>query len=306
MPLLLRGRIVTWCSVLLLCPFAGVATFFFAWNLSRRWPNPDLVSKIFKIAAMILNALFAVKCLFMVHSLRLKSKALSFALFCTLGVAATISNCCWFAFMLSRRGFDSLCENDAKACQRKVLTITFSAFIIIYAILTVIVMLCVFYFDAHWNYGPPNPSPATPPQPYTQVPTTAHSLRKYLPSSSRFTSWSPITFGRGGGSSEKGHHVPLINITHDYGDDDVETTRSAAGRKGENVVLFDSAGPGIDGRGESDAKGARTAQEQNAPVKDDDFAASSSESDESDEEAQLEYERRRRERKGKARAGAEV
>lgn len=171
---------------------------------------------------------------------------------------------------------------------------------------TVIVMLCVFYFDAHWNYGPPNPTPATPPQPYTQVPTTAQSLRKYLPSSSRFASWSPITFGRGGGSSEKGHHVPLINITHDYGDDDVETTRSAAGRKGENVVLFDSAGPGIDGRGESDAKGAGTAQEQNAPVKDDDFAASSSESDESDEEAQLEYERRRRERKGKARAGAEV
>lgn len=51
---------------------------------------------------MILNASFAVKCLFMVHSLRLKSKALSFALFCTLGVAAMISNCCWFAFMLSR------------------------------------------------------------------------------------------------------------------------------------------------------------------------------------------------------------
>lgn len=129
MPLLLRGRIVTWCSVLLLCPLAGMTTFFFAWNVSRQWPNPDNVTKIFKsertthsrfvrcadreeahapvsiipsVAAMILNALFAVKCLFMVHSLRLKSKALSFALFCALGVAATIANCCWFAFMITR------------------------------------------------------------------------------------------------------------------------------------------------------------------------------------------------------------
>lgn len=48
MPLLLRGRIVTWCSVLLLCPLAGICTFFFAWNLSRKWPNPDNVTKIFK------------------------------------------------------------------------------------------------------------------------------------------------------------------------------------------------------------------------------------------------------------------
>ncbi|GAA5979807.1 hypothetical protein JCM5350_002055 [Sporobolomyces pararoseus] len=271
MPLFLRGRIVTWCSVLLLFPLAGLCTFFFAWNLSRKWKNPDNVTKIFKIAAMILNGLFAVKCVFMVHSLRLKSKALSFALFGSLGVAATVANCCWFAFMITRKGYDQLCEGGEKACQRKVLTITFSAFLIVYAIL--------FYFDAAYNYGPPPAAaPAAPPQPYTQIPQmTAQSLRKFLPS--RLNSWSTFNFGsRGSTSGGQGHHVPLINITHEYEDDEAALVER---KDGKNTVLFDSAGPD---------SGRKQSSPRQPTGNTDEFAASSTEEEEeeSDEEAQLE------------------
>ncbi|GAA5894197.1 flavin-containing monooxygenase [Sporobolomyces salmoneus] len=228
---------------------------------------------------MILNALFSVKCLFMVHSLRLKSKALSFALFCALGIAATIANCCWFAFMITRRGFDKLCGDNEKACQRKVLSITFSAFIVICAILTFLVMLVVFYFDAHWNYAPPAPTPAAPPQPYTQIPTmsTAQSLRKFFPDSSRFSSWSSFGFTARSEQLGKGHHVPLINITHNYGDEEGSIAAKRRGRQeeGENTVLFDSVGA-------DDHAGNRR-------MKKDDFVVSSSDDeDDSDEEAQLE------------------
>ncbi|GAA5925144.1 flavin-containing monooxygenase [Sporobolomyces koalae] len=269
MPLLLRGRIVTWSSVLVLSPLAGFAAFFFAWNVSRKWPNPDLTTTVFKIAAMILNSLFAIKCLFMVHSLRLKSKALSFALFCALGVAATIANCCWFAFMIDRRGFDGLCDGDSKACQRRVLSIAFGAFLIVYAILTFLVLLVVFYFDAHWNYAAPNPTTAASPmpsQPYTQI-STAQSLRKHLPA--RLQSWTRFKK-----EDDKGRHVPLINITHDFEND--------AG-SGKNVVLFDLAGP------------ERLVQDKHARArlreKQDDSASSTSSDDDigsSEEEAQLE------------------
>lgn len=147
-------------------------------------------------------------------------------------------------------------------------------------------MLPVFYFDAHWNYAAPTPAaPAAPPNPYAQIPTsTAQSLRKrFLPSSARIHNWSPFTSAEQ--KAEKGH-IPLINITHEYEDD-----QSRRGRVSESEVLFDSAGPG----------GKRKRKE-------DDFDASSTEEEDSedDEEAQLEYERKRRERKGKYRADEAV
>jgi len=117
--------------------------------------------------------------------------------------------------------------------------------------------------------------------------TTAQSLRKrFLPSSARLHNWSPFTSSEQ--KAEKGH-IPLINITHEYEDD--QTRR---GRTSESEVLFDSAGPEGKSRKGKDGNG--------------DFDASSTEEEDSeeDEEAQLEYERKRRERKGKYRADEAV
>lgn len=163
-------------------------------------------------------------------------------------------------------------------------------------------MLVVFYFDAHWNYAAPNPAPAAPPQPYTQIPaTTAQSLRKYLPASSRFSSWSSFASRKRGGQPARGHHVPLINITHDYEDGDERGTARPR-QEGESSILFDSAGA-VD----EDRRGQKAPRSKSG--KEDDFAASSSEEDgdsDSDEAAQLDYEKRRRERKGKYRADEQV
>ncbi|GAA6060117.1 hypothetical protein JCM10212_003525 [Sporobolomyces blumeae] len=295
MGIFLQGRITTWVSVLILCPLAGFATFFFAWNLARRWPSPDRLTKIFLIAAMILDGLFAVKCLFMVHSFRLKSRSISFTLWAILGVAATIANGGWFILMASRKGYEKMC-GDSGGCKEKTLSIAFSAFLVIFAILSFLIMLMgstsfeidfvavrtdclfapVFSFDAHWNYAAPTapaPTPvAMPPAPMAPM-TTARSLAKrFLPSS-----FSGSTRGK-----ERGH-VPLINITHDYGDDgDDPATKRPARRDGgeagqDERVLFDSAGPDRDGY-------------KHERVKTDEFAASSSEESEDteDEEAQLE------------------
>lgn len=158
--------------------------------------------------------------------------------------------------------------------------------------------LAVFYFDAAYNYGPPPPAaPAAPPQPYTQIPQmTAQSLRKFLPSSSRLNSWSPFNSRSRGSASGQGHHVPLINITHEYEDDEAALVER---KDGKNTVLFDSAGPD---------SGRKQSSPRQPTGNTDEFAASSTEEEEeeSDEEAQLEYERRRRERKGKYRADEEV
>lgn len=125
--------------------------------------------------------------------------------------------------------------------------------------------------------------------------STAQSLRKFFPDSSRFSSWSSFGFTARSEQLGKGHHVPLINITHNYGDEEGSIAAKRRGRQeeGENTVLFDSVGA-------DDHAGNRR-------MKKDDFVVSSSDDeDDSDEEAQLEYERRRRERKGKSRAVEEV
>jgi hypothetical protein len=90
----------------------------------------------------------------------------------------------------------------------------------------------------------------------------------------------------------------LINITHDY-EDDEEASRTS----GKNTVLFDSAGPDGDSKSTAGQGSSRRRATDDTGA---DFAASSTEEEESDEEAQLEYEKRRRERKGKYRADEQV
>ncbi|GAA6006878.1 hypothetical protein JCM10207_009124 [Rhodosporidiobolus poonsookiae] len=109
MGLFLRGRVVTWVSVLLVALCAGFSTFFYAWNFSRKWPNPSTMTKIVKVFAMIFAALFSLQSFMTVHSLRLNSRSLSFGLWAMFGMASLVLDMWWFALMVSRSGFDAVC-----------------------------------------------------------------------------------------------------------------------------------------------------------------------------------------------------
>ncbi|GAA5900185.1 hypothetical protein JCM5296_001482 [Sporobolomyces johnsonii] len=305
MGVFLRGRIVTWVSTLVVALFAAVVTFFYAWSFSRDWPNPTTMVKVLKgshlsptpllcgadeflwtVFAMVFAALYSFQGFLTVHSLRLKSKSLSFGLWSVFGLGSIVTNMWWFALMVSRGGFDALCGSSSSSCSRKNITIAFTVFMFAYGLVSLIVMLIVFHFDAHWNELPagttaaPSTTTTSGLFPKATTATTAQSLaKKLLPSRLGFSFSSSK---RNGAASRRG--VPLISVSrHDSLDDDamLPTHRQDT----EDGVLFD-------------------AKHRHEALKTDEFAASSSESEDSEHDTdddQLEYEKRRRERKGKYR-----
>ncbi|GAA5920544.1 hypothetical protein JCM1841_005716 [Sporobolomyces salmonicolor] len=304
----LRGRIVTWVSTLVVALLAAVVTFYYAWSFSRDWPNPTTMVKVLKgshlsptpplcgadgflrtVFAMVFAGLHSFQAFLTAHSLRLKSKSRSFGLWSVFGLGSIVSNMWWFALMISRGGFDALCgsSNDSSSsCSRKDITIAFTVFMFAYSLVSLIVMLIVFHFDAHWNELPAGTT-AAPATTTTSglFPTAATAVRaqslakKLLPSRPDF---SFLSSKRHGTASPRG--VPLINVSrHDPLDDDSMLPTHHQDK--EDGVLFD-------------------AKHRHKALKTDEFAASSSESEDSEHETdddQLEYERRRRERKGKYR-----
>ncbi|GAA5991263.1 hypothetical protein JCM11641_000404, partial [Rhodosporidiobolus odoratus] len=228
MGLFLRGRITTYLSVFVIALLATFATFFYAWNFSRKWPNATTFTKVIKIFAMIFAALFAAQSILTTHSLRTSSKSLSFGAWSIFGVGSIVMDMWWFALMVSRRGFDAVCGGDklsTQNCSRKNITIAYCVFMFFYAIIRLIVMLFVFHFDVKFNEvlpvaTAPAAAPATAP-PVAQVSalpaTVARSLGKL--------------FGR---PAKPPRGVPLVRVEH------WEDRGRVSEEEDEDGVLFDS------------------------------------------------------------------
>ncbi|GAA5820462.1 hypothetical protein JCM11251_005635 [Rhodosporidiobolus azoricus] len=307
MGLFLRGRIITWLSVLVAAICATFATFFYAWNFSRKWPNPTNFTKVIKIFAMIFHSLFALQSLFTAHSLHQNSRSLSFGLWSVAGLASIVFDMWWFAMMVSRKGFDAVCGGDdgSASCARKNITLAFIVFIFFYSLLRLLVLLFVFHFDVKYNETLPTAAPASAPASATAPAMTsvARSLAKRLGAPAFGVGrrqWG--TGGRVLGTGKRETRgVPLINVSmHD------ESAGQPALAKDDASIYFDAD---LLLNREELSRRERHRHQQVPTNEEDAFDArsSSEESELTDEEdaddAQMEYERRRRERKGRGKEG---
>ncbi|TNY18331.1 hypothetical protein DMC30DRAFT_61431 [Rhodotorula diobovata] len=147
----LRSRFVTHTLVFIGLCCASFATFTYAWQFSRSWPNPSTFAKTIKVFAMVFHALFAFQSLLTWHSLRLTSKSLSFGLWATFGLASLVFDSWWFGLMVSRKGFEAVCGEDGGDCARKSITIASCVYFGAYGVYRLFVLLVVFHFDVHFN-----------------------------------------------------------------------------------------------------------------------------------------------------------
>ncbi|GAA5875962.1 hypothetical protein JCM8547_000665 [Rhodosporidiobolus lusitaniae] len=309
MGVFLRGRIVTSLAVLVVALCGGLAVYFYAWNFSRKWPNPTNFTKIIKVFAMIFHALFSLQSFLTAHSLHQASRSLSFGTWAIFGIGSMVFDFWWFALWINRDGAHAVCGGETSSCSRKNITISFFVFMFIYAFVRLIVLLMVFHFDVKMNEALPTATPAPAPAPAMTVAPTAAAPVTYARSLAKKVFNRRVWVagaGTGVGSTRWGGRkdVPLIAVSMHDSD---EARRRAHGhgrtdsRGSSSSVLFD--------RDESEHKHSRVPTHDTDAF--DDQSSSSEESEESlisdgeEEEQQREYERRRRERKGRMRRGGE-
>lgn len=198
MPWFLHSRLVTHVCVLVLVALAGsvslppprvracgcvlcrlklkecsgtayrLATFYYAWSFSRKWPNPTTTTGVIKGFAMTFHALFGFcslltsvpLCSFPLgswkplrveqhapiltgsstrswHPIRISSQSLMFGTWTTFGFAGIVFDSWWFGLMVSRKGFDLL------ESSRKGVTVAFCVYSGFYAVYRLVVMLFV-------------------------------------------------------------------------------------------------------------------------------------------------------------------
>ncbi|GAA6040907.1 hypothetical protein JCM8097_003181 [Rhodosporidiobolus ruineniae] len=317
MGVFLRGRIVTTLVVVVAALCSGLATFFYAWNFSRKWPNPTKFTKVIKIFAMIFHALFSFQSFLTSHSLHQRSRSLNFGTWSIVGMASVVFDMWWFSLMVSRKGFDAVCGDDATSCSRKNITLAFVVFLFAYSLLRLLTLLIVFHFDVKYNETLPvaSTTSATLPPSSTTLPgmtstattpaTVARSLGK------RFRAG----ISRGGWKKERRGDVPLIAVsmhdecnhrdagspsrteTHAYGRVDCQAGEEDS--EEEDSVLFSAPSsissplPSPGANNERKTERRRESSEMSASSGEDDGLVSE------EDEAQGEWERRRRERRGK-------
>ncbi|GAA5881207.1 hypothetical protein JCM3774_000653 [Rhodotorula dairenensis] len=143
----LHSRLVTHVCVLVLVALAGLATFYYAWSFSRKWPNPTTTTGVIKGFAMTFHALFGFCSLLTWHSIRISSQSIMFGTWTTFGFAGIVFDSWWFGLMVARKGFDLL------ESSRKGVTVAFCVYSGFYAVYRLVVMLFVFHFDVRYNEG---------------------------------------------------------------------------------------------------------------------------------------------------------
>ncbi|GAA5983688.1 hypothetical protein JCM10908_000381 [Rhodotorula pacifica] len=144
----LHSRLVTHVCVLLVVFFAGLATFYYAWTFSRKWPAPTTTTGVIKGFAMTFHALFGFCSLLTWHSIRISSQSIMFGTWTTFGFASIVFDSWWFGLMVSRKGFDAF-----GSASRKGTTVAFCVYSGFYAVYRLMVMLFVFHFDVRYNEG---------------------------------------------------------------------------------------------------------------------------------------------------------
>ncbi|GAA6008709.1 uncharacterized protein JCM10292_005035 [Rhodotorula paludigena] len=325
----LRGRVLTHVLVGIGMLCSGFATFVYAWQLSRSWPNPSNFTKVMKIFAMVFHAMFAAQSILTWHSLRVSSKSLSFGLWTVLGFGTIVLDGWWFGLMTSRNGYNAVCGDEDAQCVRKNILITFTVYLAIYGLYRLYIIISVFSFDVHYNEMGLPPPPSTP----TAAPTTAatpvmqyaHPMaaapgaygaammrslsKRFRPSRISRQRWEELATWRAAGDTGRergrGGSVPLINVSMHEGDEETLVGNRRKSREepyrdeqfAERQVLFDADSPAP-----SSVGGATPLGERGDPLagtrKDSSELSSSSDELESDEDEQAAYEQRRKERKG--------
>ncbi|GAA5971502.1 hypothetical protein JCM21900_001678 [Sporobolomyces salmonicolor] len=193
------------------------------------------------VFAMVFAGLHSFQAFLTAHSLRLKSKSLSF-------------------------GLCGSSNDSSSSCSRKDITIAFTVFMFAYSLVSLIVMLIVFHFDAHWNDLPAGTTAASATTttsglfPTATTALRAHSLaKKLLPSRPDF---SFLSSKRHGTASPRGS-APHQCLAPRPARRRLDAPHSSSGQ--EDGVLFD-------------------AKHRHKALKTDKFAASSSESEDSEHE----------------------
>ncbi|BGP48212.1 hypothetical protein JCM10450v2_004084 [Rhodotorula kratochvilovae] len=330
----LRSRFVTHTLVFIGMLCASFATFIYAWQFSRDWPNPNNFAKVVKVFAMTTHGLFALQSLLTWHSLRVTSTSLSFGLWATFGLASLVFDAWWFALMSAQEGagFSAVCgevKDGSADCARRGVTIASCVYFGFYGLYRLFVLIVVFAFDAHFNETvlptlassttaaptagtytlpgmtfAPSPAAAAAQHPVTVARSLAKALRPRWEGRARYAElarwapagreWAKVREEEGKGEERRG--VPLIAVS--LHEERPHTHDEEEEEEGERGVLFDAHAAGAGAQRLPRDKGDESS----------DLTSSSDEEDEDDAAAQAAYERRRAARragKGKSADGEE-
>ncbi|GAA6053026.1 hypothetical protein JCM3770_002389 [Rhodotorula araucariae] len=321
MGIFLHSRFVTHTHVFIGLLCAAFATFIYAWQFSRNWPNPNNFAKVVKVFAMTFHALFATQSLLTWHSLRVTSTSLSFGMWATFAIASLVFDSWWFALMTasSGAGFVAVCGADGGDCTRTGVTIASCVYFGFYGLYRLFILMVVFAFDAHFNETllpssasaapalAPAPAmamaqhPAATQQQQHPVTTVARSLAKAFqprcegrrPRPRARTRWAelarwappPPPLPQGEGEGEGDGNVPLIRAGAGAGAGAGARGPSAAAAARGKTLLFD-AEEEHEGEGEDEVPAAAATRSRSPrPGAGSGFSSSSSSSSEEDEDS---------------------